>query len=89
MGEVVAVYKIMPENPETDLDTLRSEIEALVPDEANVEGTDTEAVAFGLEALMVTITMPDSEEVSPDDMEASFAKVDGVESVSLDDVGRL
>lgn len=89
MGEVVAVYKIMPENPETDLDAIRSEIEALVPDEATVEGTDTEAVAFGLEALMVTIKMPDSEDMSPDEMESSFEKVKAVESVSLDDVGRL
>lgn len=89
MGDVVAVFKIMPENPETDLETIKTEIANLIPDGVSIEQTETSPVAFGLEALMVTIQMPDSEEISADDMETSFAKVDGVESVSISDVGRV
>ncbi len=89
MGDVIAVFKVMPENPETDLDGILDEIRTLVPEGVAVESTDTEPVAFGLEALMVTISMPDSEEISADDMETSFAKVEGVESVTVSDVGRV
>jgi elongation factor 1-beta len=89
MGEIVAVYKVMPENPDTDHDAILEELETLTLDGVTIETTETEPVAFGLEALMVTISMPDSEEISADEMEQSFAKVDGVESVSVDDVGRV
>lgn len=89
MGEVVAVFKIMPENPETDLDAIKAELEGLIPEGVTIESTDTDPVAFGLEALMVTISMPDSEEISADDMETSFAKIDTVESVTVADVGRV
>lgn len=89
MGEVIAVFKIMPENPETDHDEILGEIEGLIPEGVTIETTDAEPVAFGLEALMVTISMPDSEEISADDMETSFAKVSGVESVTVSDVGRV
>ncbi len=89
MGDVIAVFKIMPENPETDLDTIKDELAGLIPEGVTIESTETDPVAFGLEALMVTISMPDSEEISADDMETSFAKIDGVESVTVADVGRV
>ena len=89
MGDLVAVFKIMPDSPETDLDAIESSIRDLVPADVTVEQTETEAVAFGLEALMLTLSMPDSEEISADDMEQDFAKVENVESVECTDVGRL
>jgi len=89
MGDLVAVFKIMPENPETDHAKIEEQVHNLVPADVEVEQTDTEPVAFGLEALMVTISMPDSEEISADDMEQDFAKIEGVESVECTDVGRV
>lgn len=89
MGDLVAVFKVMPNEPETDLVAIKETLASVVPEDVTVEQTSTEAIAFGLEALMVTISMPDSEEVSADDMETDFAKIDGVESVECTDVGRL
>lgn len=89
MGEVIAVFKIMPESPETDHDEILKHVTDLVPEGVSLESHEAEPVAFGLEALMVTVRMPDSEEISADDMETSFAKVEGVESVSISDVGRV
>lgn len=89
MGDLVAVFKIMPNSPETDLDAIEESIRSLVPADVTVEQTATDPVAFGLEALMVTLSMPDSEEISADHMEQDFAKVDGVESVECTDVGRI
>ncbi|PSG96626.1 elongation factor 1-beta [Thermoplasmatales archaeon SW_10_69_26] len=89
MGDLVAVFKVMPASPETDLDAIEDSVRSLVPADVELEQTETEAVAFGLEALMTTVSMPDSDEISADDMEQDFAKIDGVESVECTDVGRL
>lgn len=89
MGDVIAVFKIMPAGKDTDLDRIKDEIADLIPEGVTIEETDTEPVAFGLEALMVTIQMPDSEEISSDAMEQSFAKIEDVESVTIADVGRV
>lgn len=89
MGDLVAVFKVMPESPDTDLGAIEDALESLIPQGVQLEQTQTEPVAFGLEALMVTVSMPDSEEISADDMEQDFAKIDGVESVECTDVGRL
>lgn len=89
LGEVIAVFKIMPESPETDHDGLLEQVTSLVPEGVTLESHEAEPVAFGLEALMVTVRMPDSEDISADDMETSFSKIEGVESVSISDVGRV
>lgn len=89
MGDVIAVFKIMPAGKDTDLDRIKDEIADLIPEGVTIEETETEPVAFGLEALMVTIQMPDSEEISSDAMEQSFAKIEDVESVTIADVGRV
>lgn len=89
MGDLVAVFKIMPASPETDLDEIEDKVRSVVPSDVTVEQVNTEPVAFGLEAVMVTLSMADSEEISADDMENDFAKIDNVESVECTDVGRL
>ncbi len=89
MGDLVAVFKIMPASPETDLDEIEDSVRSVVPSDVTVEQVSTEPVAFGLEAVMVTLSMADSEEISADDMENDFAKIDNVESVECTDVGRL
>lgn len=89
MGDLIAVFKIMPADRDTDLDAIKQEIETLIPEGVSIQETETEPVAFGLEALMVTVRMPDSEDISSDAMEQAFAKIDEVESVTVADVGRL
>lgn len=89
MGELIAVFKIMPDSVEADLDAITEQAKDLTPEGVTFESVNIKPVAFGLKAIHVTVSMEDSEEISVDGIEEAFAKIEGVESVSCEDVGRL
>ncbi len=88
MGKVAAKMKVMPENPDVDLDDLQERLEKSLPEGAKISRVDREDVAFGLIALFPTVIIPD-EAGGTDAVEDAFAGVDGVESVAVDEVGRI
>ncbi|MXR19390.1 elongation factor 1-beta [Halobacterium bonnevillei] len=88
MGKVAAVLKVMPDSPEADLDDLESRLSESLPEGAKINGTDTEEVAFGLTALLTTVIVPD-DAGGTEAVEDAFANVDGVESVAVEEVGRI
>ena len=88
MGKVAAAIKVMPEDPEIDLDALQDRLEQSLPEGAKIQGFKRDDVAFGLVALIPTVIVPD-EAGGTEAVEEEFADVDGVESVSVEDVGRL
>ncbi len=88
MGDVAAAIKVMPNSPEIDLDDLQDSLEAALPEGAEITGVNTDDVAFGLTALIPTVIVPD-EEGGTEAVEEAFAELDEVESVSVEDVGRL
>ena len=88
MGKVAAKMKVMPQSPEIDLDDLQERLENALPEGAKISRVDREDVAFGLIAMFPTVLIPD-EAGGTDAVEDAFADVDGVESVSVDEVGRI
>ena len=88
MGKVAAKMKVMPESPDVDLDDLQERLENALPEGASISRVDREDVAFGLIALFPTVIIPD-EAGGTDTVEDAFATVDGVESVGVDEVGRI
>ena len=88
MGKVAAVVKVMPNDPELDLDELRDRLETSLPEGAKINKVDTEDVAFGLVALLPTVIVPD-DAGGTEAVEEAFSTVDGVESVSVVEVGRI
>jgi len=88
MGKVAAQLKVMPESPEINLDELEESLVAALPEGAELNGSDTEDVAFGLVALIVAVVVPD-DEGGTDAVEEAFADVEDVESVSVENVGRV
>ena len=88
MGKVAARMKVMPQSPEIDLDARQERREDALPEGAKISRTDREDVAFGLVALFPTVIIPD-EAGGTDAVEDAFADVDGVESVDVDEVGRI
>ena len=88
MGKVAAKMKVMPQSPEVDLDDLQDRLEASLPEGAKISRVDREDVAFGLVALLPTVIVPDDAGGS-EAVEESFAEVEGVESVKVDEVGRI
>jgi elongation factor 1-beta len=88
MGKVAAGIKVMPESPELDLDDLEDRLEASLPEGAKINRIDREDVAFGLVALFPTVIVPD-DAGGTEAVEEAFRSVEGVESVSVEEVGRI
>lgn len=88
MGKVAASIKVMPQSPEIDLDDLQERLETALPEGAKINGVEREEVAFGLVALYPTVIVPD-DAGGTETVEESFSEVENVESVSVENVGRI
>jgi elongation factor 1-beta len=78
----------MPESPEVDLDALQEQLEQVLPEGAKINGFKREEVAFGLVALLPTVIVPD-DAGGTEAVEDAFMGVDDVESVGVENVGRI
>lgn len=88
MGKVAAKLKVMPQNPEIDLDELQDRLEGSLPEGAKINGFERDDVAFGLIALLPTVIVPD-DAGGTEAVEERFSDVEGVESVEVQNVGRV
>ncbi|MDR2873201.1 MAG: elongation factor 1-beta [Methanobrevibacter sp.] len=88
MSEVVATFKLMPENPDIDLESLKTDIKSAIPNGAELHKIDEEPIAFGLVALKVMFVVED-EEGGTELVEKKFNELPGISSVEVQDVRRL
>lgn len=88
MGKVAAKLKVMPEDPEADLDVLQEHLEDTLPEGAKINGFERDDVAFGLVALLPTVIIPD-DAGGTEAVEEAFSSVEAVESVAVQNVGRV
>ncbi|AXV37997.1 MAG: elongation factor 1-beta [Methanobacteriaceae archaeon] len=88
MGEVVATIKLMPENPDVDLNKIKTEIENSIPESTELHKIDEEPVAFGLVALIVTVIVGDAEG-GTEEVEANLAKLEDIGNIEVTDIRRL
>lgn len=88
MGEVAAKIKIMPSGTDVDLNKLKEALAKAIPKGARLHGFSEEPVAFGLKALMVVVKVGDIEG-GTEKVEEAFSKVKGVESVAVEELGRM
>jgi len=89
MAKVIVKMRVMPENPEVDLEalekTLREKIEAFsgIP----VNNVQVSPVAFGLKALDITFAVEESKgDTEP--LEEELSGIEGVNSVEVTSVSR-
>ncbi len=73
---------------DVDLNKLKDALTKVVPAGARVHGFSEEPVAFGLKALIVVVKVGDIEG-GTEKVEEAFGKVKGVESVSVEELGRM
>ena len=88
MAQVIVSLKIMPENPEIDLNNIEKYVKEIVISGAG-EGDmkiETVPVAFGLNSLNVIFVMNEDKKLDP--IEDSIRRVKGVNSVEVTDVRR-
>jgi len=78
----------MPNDPEAALDKPRDRLENALPEGAKINGFERDEVAFGLVALLPTVIVPD-DTGGTEAVEENFSNVDVVESVEVENVGRI
>ena len=88
MGEVAAKIKVMPTGMDVDLNKLKDALTKVMPEGARIHGFSEAPVAFGLKALMVVVKVGDIEG-GTEKVEEEFGKVKDVESVSVEELGRM
>lgn len=84
MGKIACVFKLMPEDAETDLE----EIKEQVRDKVDVEDIGEEEVAFGLKAIKVSAITTD-EKGGTDYVENQLGEVEGLQSIELEHFDKL
>lgn len=84
MGKISCVYKVMPEDAETDLESVKDQIRELI----DVEDMGEEEVAFGLKAIKVS-TITTDEEGGTDAVEEQLEKLENVQSIELEHFDKL
>ncbi len=88
MGLVIIEMKIMPVSPDTDLEKLRDQVEKEVTAYgARFHKHEIQPIAFGLKALIITITA-DEDKGSTDALEEKISALNHVESVMVTAVSR-
>jgi elongation factor 1-beta len=89
MALMIVTLKIMPENPEVDLEALKPKVLAEIERFAGKGNTKEEIVpiAFGLSALQIIFIMDESLG-STDPLETTLKGLEGVNSVEILDMRR-
>ncbi len=88
MGEVAAKLRIMPSGMDVDLNKLKESLTKVIPKGTKLHGFSEQPVAFGLKALIVVVKVGDVEG-GTEKVEEAFSKVKGVESVNVEELGRM
>ncbi len=82
MANVVISYKILPTGIEVDFDELQKQIECALPPKAKIYANyQTEPIAFGLNALIAYIQIPEDETGILEEMEQNIEKIPTVSRI--------
>ena len=87
MTRLVARIKILPVDIEVNLDILAISLKTAIPAWLELRSHFTEPIPFGLNSLIVDITLEDSEG-QIDKLEDSIKSVDGVGEIEVTNVSR-
>lgn len=81
MGSVVISYKIFPIDIKVDFNQLRKKIEECLPEFASIYGFGEEPIAFGLNALIAHIKIPEDKSGVLDALEKKFEEISEISQV--------
>ncbi|MFB6245844.1 MAG: elongation factor 1-beta [Candidatus Nanohaloarchaea archaeon] len=84
MGKIACVFKLMPEDADTDLDGIKDQVR----DKVEAEDIGEEDVAFGLKAIKVSAITTD-EKGGTDHVENQLEEVEDVQSIELEHFDKL
>ena len=88
MAYVYITFKIMPNDVDADLKHIEVDAAAKIKTfGGNVTKIEVKPVAFGLNSVNITFSMPESKG-STDSLEQNITKTKGVQSVQVTDISR-
>jgi elongation factor 1-beta len=82
MGEVIISFKIYPKSVETNLEDLREKIGKILPIQARLSKSRIEPIAFGLNALILDVVVPEKDGIV-DNIEDTIRSDGDVENVEV------
>lgn len=89
MGKLVVLIKVFPKGIDVDLDKLAESIRKKLPSHYEVKRYEKIPIAFGLSALVLSITMPENIRGGTEDLENIIKNVEGVSEVNVEYVSRI
>ena len=81
MAKIVVSYKIFPTDINVDFEKLKQAIKERLPSQVEVYGYNIEPVAFGLNALIAHIILPEDESGILDDLEEKLKAIPEVSQI--------
>lgn len=88
MGEVGIIYRILPKDLEIDVNDLSKRIEENIKGICNIKGVQIKPIAFGLQAILMFISIKDEEKAS-EAVEQKIREVDGVGEIDIEEMSLL
>jgi elongation factor 1-beta len=88
MGTVLAVLKILPENPEVDLERIKTKIMESLPERYKYHDSKIEPFVFGINQLKMSFTMEDSLG-GTELLENFIKKIDGINMVEVEHISLI
>ena len=89
MGSVVITYKIFPTDVTVNFEDLKKRIEASLPEFATIYGYGEEPIAFGLNALICAIKIPEDKSGVLEELEKRFEQISEISQVQTIMVRRI
>jgi len=89
MAKLAVIVKVLPEDVNVNLDELVSKIKKKLPEKYELKDYRKEPIAFGLQALLISVIMPENVEGGTEELEKIIAGVSGVGEVSVEYVSRI
>ncbi|MEM3566477.1 MAG: elongation factor 1-beta [Candidatus Bathyarchaeia archaeon] len=89
MGSVIISYKIFPTDITVNFEDLKKKIEASLPEFATIYGYSEEPIAFGLNALICAIKIPEDKSGVLEELEKRFEQISEISQVQTIMVRRI
>ena len=89
MGKVIVVARVLPEDPEVNMDDLEKTVRAALPPDIEISKTEEEPIAFGLKALVLYLVMPEDYEGGTSVVEDKLSSISSVSQVDIVRVTRM
>lgn len=89
LGKVIVSLKIYPSDAAVELNRLKEKIEKGLPDYASIYNFAEEPIAYGLNALIAHITIPEEKPGGLDEVEKCLQKIDEISQIQAIMVRRI